>query len=286
MTDDKSKIVEDIFAEVGWDDEYTGNYREVQDDRIYIIGLDPGETTGFAVVRIDPKDKKALPELLFLDQVPDGRYGFKEYFKNFWLDDLTIVVSEKWKERNKKGVDREPQYIEGSMHMLWGDEYINYQYPEVKSLVPDEFLIEQGVWTPGKRHQMDALIHILVFLRNGGAGNEGVADALGGEGGGQTMGEISDYVEGDGQGDESGIGKGFDSFGDKEGEANGVGNYEIDEANPDHGTQDGGNQNGYGVAGTVKLDGERSKRDLDGAFMGFASKELDEGKVGSTLLDD
>lgn len=284
MATDYSKVVESILDGEGWDAEWDKNYEEVEDPYVYIIGLDPGETTGFAIVRLDPRDKKALPELLFLDQVPGGRYGFKNYFSPYTLDDNIVLVSEQWKELNKKGVDREPQYIEGSMHMLWGDENIVYQTPDMKALVPDEFLIEQGVWTPGKRHQMDALIHILVYLRNGGEGNEGVGEALGGEGEGAegpTMGEISQFGEGNGEGQGAGEGdegQGFkslaQSFADYDeytpGEGPG-GEYTVDEGEFGHYT---GNPEG------------RSKRELDGAFMGFVSDQMDKGTIGATLLDD
>ncbi len=278
MTVDRSKMVESILDGEGWDTDWTANYEEVEDPYVYIMGFDPGQTTGFAVVRINPNDPKSLPELIFLDQIEGGRYGFKEYFARYYQDSRTILVSEQWKEHNQPGVDREPQYIEGSMHMLWGDENIEYQYPEVKSLVPDEFLIEQGVWTPGKRHQMDALIHVLVYLRNGGQGNEGVAEALGGgRGDGEpTMGDISDFAEGNGEPQEAGAEGGFSHH---------YAYVEYDENHTPEGPGGGGGQGGE-TADYVINPEKRSKRELDGAFMGFASDEMDKSTESRTLLDD
>ena len=175
----------------------------------YVLGLDPGGTTGVAMMRVDMEDETVLPELVFLDQVADGLEGFKTYFQSAVLNGKYIIVSEKWKERNIKGADRTPQYIEGAMHMLWGNENINYQYPDVKQLIPDSYLKEQELWTEGHRHQMDALIHVLVFLRN--QGHEALIESLAGQrpdekiqtmpGAGDTPSESEDGEEaGEGEG--------------------------------------------------------------------------------------
>lgn len=136
------------------------------DPFMYILGLDPGGTTGVAMLRIDTTDDKINPELVYLHQIADGRYGFKDWFLGSKVNPKLIIVSEKWKERNVKGANREPQYIEGSMHMLWDDDNIVYQYPDQKELIPDEWLKENNLWTPDKRHQMDALKHAFAYLRN------------------------------------------------------------------------------------------------------------------------
>lgn len=279
-------VVSDILGDFGWaEGNHEYNVVEVQDDHTYILGLDPGGTTGFAIVRIDPNKPKELPQLIFLDQIPHGRYGFKEYFQDFYLSENVIVVSEQWDERNKKGVDREPQYIEGSMHMLWGDEYINYQSPTLKSLVPDEFLIEQGVWTPGKRHQMDALIHILVYLRN--EGHEGTVGALGGDGeaGEGQPGGMGEPVQGDG----SVMGDGFahslealaQSLADERGEGQAQGGQEGEPEGPS-----GGAGQEFQRQKPTEVKGKRRERDLGGAFAGYVSEEDNSGAAETTLLDD
>jgi len=148
----------------------------VIDPYAYIIGMDPGGTTGVACVRIDTLDPTAKPELIYLHQIPDGRYGFKEFFKGSEIGPNLTVISEKWKERNIKGADREPQYIEGGIHMLWGEESVVWQYPDQKELIPDQWLKDNNLWTEGKRHQMDALKHVFAYLRN--SGNSATLESL------------------------------------------------------------------------------------------------------------
>lgn len=293
-------VVADILGDWGWADQEV-NIDEVQDECIYIIGLDPGGTTGFAIIRIDPSKKKALPELIFLDQIPEGRYGFKTYFRDLYLDERTVLVSEQWDEHNKKGVDREPQYIEGVMHMLWDDAFINYQSPTMKALIPDEWLVEQGVWTPGKRHQMDALIHALVWLRNqagGGSGGQGQGDGQGepGEGSGdpiqdaaqaliESLGGESDEKmensgqEGDGTNDGDGAEHGMSSFGDGK-------VHEHHEGGTGPGGETESDHDGHSVVAQVQVKGARKERSLNDGFIGFESAEMKEGGQGKTLLDD
>lgn len=127
----------------------------------YIIGLDPGGTTGYA--RISYSDNEPF-ELLELQQINGGLPGFHHAFKWSGSTDHFTIVSEKWVEFNKAGVDRTPMYIEGYMYSLWQDK-IKYQEPKIKQVViTDDYLKENGLWVPGKRHQMDALIHALHYL--------------------------------------------------------------------------------------------------------------------------
>lgn len=145
-----------------------GFTEEEVDPYIFVMGLDPGGTTGVAMVRVDTRDEELNPELIYLHQIPDGRYGFKDWFADSVIEDNVIIVSEKWRERHIKGADREPMYIEGGIHMLWGDENVVYQTPDYKELVPDEWLVENNLWTENGRHQMDALKHVFAYLRNDG----------------------------------------------------------------------------------------------------------------------
>lgn len=132
----------------------------------YVLGLDPGGTTGVAMIRYTDASQ---PELIYLHQIEDGKVGFKDWFNGSELGEDLDVASEVWEEHNVKGADRTPLVIQGVMYALWDEpENLHYQSPKLKSLVPDEWLREQNLWTPGKRHQMDALIHALVFLRNNG----------------------------------------------------------------------------------------------------------------------
>lgn len=268
-TDYDAKVVEDILGDWAWNDDDV-DVIEVEDKHFYVIGLDPGKTTGVAILRIDTEDTKALPELVYLDQVTEGHEGFTSYFEPFYLGENAVVVSEKWVERYVKGADHEPCYIEGVEHVLWGKNNIVWQTPDMKSLVSDDWLREQNLWTEGKRHQMDALIHAIVFLRNDG--HEGTVGALGGEGDG-TMAEPGDAeaASGDGSNPSDGIARGLAQLA-RELEEYGRGNGDQSEE---------ATGPGYEI---VEPKGTRKERELGGAFMGFVSAE--EGSEGVSLLDD
>ena len=146
-----------------WDEFGTLQPIPEPDPYSYVIGQDPGGTTGIACLRYT---EDTQPELIYLHQIPGGHEGYIGFFDGSEIPDNVTMVSEKWDEHYKPGVDRTPQYIEGAQAALWGKENVVYQSPTVKSLVPDDWLKEQNLWTPGKRHQMDALIHAIVYLRN------------------------------------------------------------------------------------------------------------------------
>lgn len=210
---DNNHFVSDLLDEIDW---FSATEPEPEPDtNLYVIGLDPGGTTGFALLTV-PDEGNGKPELTFLHQIEDGLEGFIKFFKGGdHILSNTVIVSEKWKERNIKGADRTPQYIEGFMIGMW--EGIVWQTPDFKSLVPDQWLKDNELWTPGKRHQMDALKHAYAYLRN--QGNSATVESLAGESddsmgdqeatdAAQMDGDISDLMEaleammGDGEGTE------------------------------------------------------------------------------------
>lgn len=280
------------------DDNWYENIEEPEefyDPYLYIMGMDPGGTTGVAMLRIDSEDEKAKPELIYLHQIEDGRYGFKEFFGGSAIGPNLTVVSEKWRERNVKGANREPQYIEGGIHMLWGDENVEWQYPDVKDVITDEYLKSQNLWTEGKPHQMDALRHALAYLRNSGHG--GTLDTMNPDGNGETIaqpGEADEAQLGQGQGEPGESEPNFDEVMEAMAQAmqamadaaevtqefiEAVGQF--DEATE----AEGNTEASAGGFAEVKDDGrERSKRERNGAFAGFNPADYEEG--GTTLLDD
>lgn len=285
------------------DDDWFENIEEpveYYDPYLYFMGMDPGGTTGVAMLRIDAEDEKAKPELIYLHQIADGRYGFKEFFGGSAIGPNLTVVSEKWRERNVKGADREPQYIEGGIHMLWGEENVEWQYPDVKDVITDDYLKSQNLWTPGKPHQMDALRHVLAYLRN--SGHSGTLDTMNPDGSGETIaqpGEADEAQLGQGQGEsESGepsfaeIVEAFAQAAQEAGEAAqeliDAAGWASEDAEPTGDTTEVDYDNlpeGPGGFAEVKDDGrERSKRERNGAFAGFNPADYEEGAV--TLLDD
>jgi len=265
--------------EIEWDDEAEDPYK-------YVLGMDPGGTTGVALLRYTDD---TLPELLYLHQIPDGMEGFYDFFEDSYPDRTMTIVSEKWKERNVKGADRSPQYIEGMQYGWWAHSLkrdpnpgLVYQYPEVKFLVPDEWLKEQNLWTPGKRHQMDALIHAIVFLRN--SGHKPTIEALSEQGSkqgqiGQGNPEDAELGEDAGSAAEA-LAEAMEALQEaleEAGEAIQAAAEALSEAN---GQQEGeGKPVGHGGGRSysdreiidVEITGTRAKREKNGVFMGYES---------------
>lgn len=269
---DNSKLVEDILSDFGWETpEY--DIREEEDKHFYVIGLDPGGTTGLAILSIDTEDKKAVPQLIFLDEIPDAQYGFYDYFHNFYINPMnTVVASEVWIEHNKKGADRTPIRIEGVMHALWDDRNVTWQGADQKSRVTDEQLKEWGLWVEGKRHEMDALKHAIIWLLD--QQHEGAAGAVSGEG--EPMEGDGEAVEGDG----SGLSE------EARAELAELARQMAEKHNAEQEANGGG---GMGEAFEGKEEdpkGKRRERELDGAFMGFESAEAEAGEQVRSLLDD
>lgn len=266
MTDDKARVVQDILGDWGWaDNEW--DVEEEQDEHVYIIGLDPGGTTGLAILSIDPNDSKALPELIYLDQIPGGRDGFYDYFSDFYIGSNAVVASEIWVERNRKGVNREPQYIEGVIHALWNRHMVTWQEPDQKARVSDEYLQENNLWTPGMPHQMDGLRHAIIYLLD--QEHAGTVSSVGGQGDGEPMAQPgeAESAQGDGQPMDEDTRRALADLAREAAEKR----IAANEAN--------GN-------GTVEPEGKRKERELDGAFMGFESEEAMSGDNEVSLLDD
>jgi hypothetical protein len=146
------------------------------EDYAYVLGNDPGQTTGIAMLRYT-EDTPA--ELVYLSQLPQGMKGYFDFFEGSRPTDNVTIVSESFVNRpGIKSPDVTPLRIEGIQYSIWGDE-VEYQTPDMKALVPDQVLKDNNLWTPGKRHQMDALIHALVWLRN--QGHKPTLEALSGK---------------------------------------------------------------------------------------------------------
>lgn len=302
---DRHGRVTEILDEIDWDYEE----QEEADPYFYVMGLDPGGTTGVAMIRIDTRDDEINPELVYLHQIPGGYDGFKDWFYGSTPSHNMQIVSEKWKERNIKGADRTPQYIEGGILWAWGDHTV-WQFPDHKGLVPDEWLKENNLWTENRRHQMDALKHALAYLRN--EEHPATLSALSGHGDGEPIAEPGagdkaqlpqeaeesdedfDGDESDGDGGEAAknaaeaLSKALAEMGDRADAAAFAMEAMLEALDGDEqgGGPSSGDQTreGGGWSGEVKIKGTRKKRELNGAFTGFDSDGADE--VTSVLFED
>lgn len=245
----------------------------------YVLAFDPGGTTGMCLLRVTEKDVY----LTVLAQIEDGHMGFYDNLVGVpaGLGTPTTLVSEKWVEHGVKGADRTPLVIEGIQYAFWPDQMI-YQTPDMKQMIPDELLKEIGVWTPGQPHQMDALRHALIFLRN--SGNEAV----------QRMLADGTPMKQDGDGDDDGekcpgCGQSQDQ-GEHEGQTTPAGD-KIGECQPQHSlsillpepeSPDYDEDELDGLAAEAAKVYKR-ERDVDGAFSGFQPDPTAEATV---LIDE
>lgn len=268
------------------------------DPYVYVIALDPGGTTGVACLRLLDDGtgnpiQDAKPELGYLHQIEDGRRGFKTFFNGSEIGGNIIMVSEKWKERNIKGADREPQYIEGGIHMLWDEDNVVWQYPDQKELIPDEWLKEQNLWTEGKRHQMDALKHAFAYLRN--EGNSATLESLSGMAD-ETMAQPGE-ADGAQLGDQGGSGEPGEGGEPAPSKSMAEAMSELAEAAQEAAEDEGatpGEGEGEGGAGEAAPGGygsdpedkrNRSRREVNGAFAGYNPADEETSQV-TVLFED
>jgi len=129
-----------------------------------LLTLDPGGTTGWSWSYFN--DDKPL---LFAGggQIEGGLVGVLEFLSRigYGYKDA-IIVSESFQLRpGVKSPDVTPLRIEGALTALFGPDRVVYQQPALKASVGDQRLKDNGLWIPGQRHQMDARIHALAFVK-------------------------------------------------------------------------------------------------------------------------
>jgi len=125
-----------------------------------ILGLDPGVTTGWALVQYD---EDSAPVLLECGQIPDGHDGFIRHWK--FLPNFDFVVCESFTLREGvRGVNIEPAYVIGALEVLEPSEII-YQTPAMKTLCDNDALKRMGAYVRGQQHARDAIRHAMVYLK-------------------------------------------------------------------------------------------------------------------------
>lgn len=154
----------------------------------YILGVDPGRSTGVAIGRYTLTDPL---EIIYTGIIPGGTVGFAEWLYNTHdiktiveadcsygfpdeydnLDWHIDVACEVFKPRGGNfAPDSEALRIEGIMIDHFGN-IVNWHSPAEKSLVGDDFLKKHDLWVTGKdvdhtdgRDANDALIHVFVYM--------------------------------------------------------------------------------------------------------------------------
>lgn len=131
-----------------------------------ILSLDPGETTGAAIIGFEPNQG---PAVFHHWQVTGGPVGFIEWFNELPVDLYDEIVCESFVLRpGVHGANIAPAYVIGALEAL-AEVPITYQMPSQKKLVPDSVL-KKGLTTykPGEPHATDAIRHAIIYLRGRG----------------------------------------------------------------------------------------------------------------------
>lgn len=130
----------------------------------YILAFDPGGTTGWAFGGYS--DESAL-SFIGGGQIEDGLHGFIYWFEQpeAFAGNITIVSESFQLRASVRNPDVTPLRIEGALEALLGPGRVVYQQPALKSTVGDQLLKDNGLWIPGQRHQMDARIHAIAYLK-------------------------------------------------------------------------------------------------------------------------
>lgn len=131
---------------------------------IRILGIDPGGTTGLALISVD---NVSAPNIIWQKQIAGGLEGFLNFHWDELLDtEIDLIVCESFTLREGvHGVDLSPTYIIGALEALYPAMPIVYQAPKMKPLCDDTRLKKMGFYVPARGHAMDAVRHVMVYLR-------------------------------------------------------------------------------------------------------------------------
>jgi hypothetical protein len=270
----------DDNAEIDWSlviDDYVEPVEEEPEPYKYVIGQDPGGTTGIACLRyLD----ESLPELVYLHQIPNGQEGYYEFFVGSTPTESTTLVSESFKVRTL-AADITPLRIEGIQYAFWQDNTV-YQEPKMKKLITDDWLKENNLWTPGKRHQMDGLIHALVWLRNND--HQPTIDALSEEKETEPIAQPGEAAGKELAGAEAGDAEGMEGEeGEGEGDADGAaGGGVVDDTVIPEGSGGNGGEPDSWATEMPEPTGKRKRRERNGVFAGYEPESTE----GTLLYED
>jgi hypothetical protein len=130
-----------------------------------ILGLDPGGTTGWAIIEYDDSSVKLIDK----GQTKGALDGFLNDFNLEVLNQYDQIVCESFTLREGiYGADLSPVYIIGALQALLHNtgKIVNYQEPKLKPLCDNDRLKMMGLYTAGQGHAMDAVRHAIIYLRN------------------------------------------------------------------------------------------------------------------------
>jgi hypothetical protein len=131
---------------------------------VRFLSLDPGGTTGIAIIEAGPTTP---PTIELAEQAPGGLEGFIDWHRSNHSLGWDFVVCESFTLRpGVKFPDLSPVYIIGALEALSPEAPIFYQPPTSKPLCNDDILRGLRFYQVGKPHANDAIRHGIIYLRN------------------------------------------------------------------------------------------------------------------------
>lgn len=133
----------------------------------YILCLDPGGTTGWALFTI--ADDQPLT-LVDCGMIPGGLRGFKKWWKTSWAVQLyrtyrgTLIVEDFLDDGRTQKPDLQARDIISGLTMHLDEPFI-LQRNQMKGHAPDVFLKKWGLWQTGAGHDRDAIRHGFAYVR-------------------------------------------------------------------------------------------------------------------------
>lgn len=139
-----------------------------------IVGLDPGGTTGWAVLTINEDGKRFWK---------CGQFEAKNHhlqldaFLRQHLTDVFEIVCESFEYRNmsRPGLVLDSVEYIGVMKLFCQENYVHYTMQTASmgkvrdkptAFVKPSNIKKLGLWSPGQGHAMDAIGHILYYMIN------------------------------------------------------------------------------------------------------------------------
>lgn len=125
-----------------------------------LLSLDPGGTTGYAVMEYTSEDVRLVES----GQISDGLEGFISEWREGQRYDA-IVCEDFILRPSVKFPDLSPVYIIGALEVLARAYQITYQPPSSKPMCTDTVLKRLKMYQVGKPHANDAIRHAIIYLR-------------------------------------------------------------------------------------------------------------------------
>lgn len=137
-----------------------------------IVALDPGGTTGWATFHSDAEIR--LQHFLCGQMGPEDHHNELDAFLGMEqpaTPEVYYIVCESFEYRNRArpGLDLSSCEYIGVMKRFCQERRINYTMQTAamgKGFVKDDNIKRLGLWSPGNKHAMDAMRHLLYFMIN------------------------------------------------------------------------------------------------------------------------